>query len=85
MDLGSILINSDNGSNSLLPIEIAERSSTAKSGNSFLASSWADQTEAPASETIAYSTSNLFSSIISATNFSDSLEAVPLPMAIILT
>ena len=41
------------GSRSLLAMDTADLSSTAISGNSFLAASCADQTDAPASETIA--------------------------------
>ena len=47
--------------NRYLPMDTAILSSTARSGNSSLASSCADHTEAPASDTMAYCTSRLFS------------------------
>ena len=84
IDLGSILTSSLSGSCSLLAIDIALLFSTVKSGNSCIAKGLAEYTLAPASETIAYLQS--FSSFnVSLTSFSLSLDAVPLPMAIIST
>ena len=79
---GSILTSSESGSDNLLPIEIALLSSTCKSGNSDIANLLAEYTEAPASLTIIYSTSLGLYFMTSAINLSDSLDAVPLPMAI---
>jgi len=79
---GSIFTSSDRGSDNLLPIDIALLSSTCRSGNSEIANLEAEYTDAPASLTIIYSTNFLEDLITSAINASDSLEAVPLPIAI---
>ena len=55
------------------------------SGYSSVASFDAEYTEAPASLTMVYKTSWSHFFIISDTNISDSLEAVPFPIAIIST
>ena len=80
---GVILTSSDRGSWSLLPMDIALLFSTVRSGNSSMASLLAEYTLAPASETIMYSTGSFSSLITRAMNCSDSLDAVPFPMAII--
>ena len=82
---GVIFTNSDNGSCNLLPIDIALLFSTVKSGNSSIASLLAEYTLAPASDTIMYYVGNFSSFITCDTNFSDSLDAVPFPIAIIST
>ncbi len=51
MDLGSILTNSANGSCNRRAIDTAPRSETSRLGNSLAASSEAEYTEAPASDT----------------------------------
>ena len=63
-------------------MDTAERRDTSKSGNSSAPSFDAEYTEAPASLTTIYETLPLYSLINSLTNISDSLLAVPLPMAI---
>ena len=82
---GGIFTSSAKGSCILLPILTALLFSTAKSGNSWIACGEALYIEAPASLTIIYLHFKLYSLIISLQNFSDSLEAVPLPIAIIST
>ena len=52
MDLGSIFTNSANGSCKRLAIDTAPRKDTSNSGNSLAASSEAEYTDAPASETV---------------------------------
>ena len=65
---------------------IALLSSTCKSGNSDMARGLAEYTEAPASDTMIYSTFlSLYSFTTSDTSFSLSREAVPLPTAMIST
>ena len=66
-------------------MDIALLFSTVKSGNSSIAISDAEYTDAPASLTITYLQSKPFSLMTSAMKLSVSLPAVPLPMAIIDT
>ena len=81
MDFGSILTNSAKGSCKRRAIETAPRKETSSSGNSLAASSEAEYTEAPASETvILVNLSSGWRLMTSATNWSVSLEAVPLPI-----
>ena len=80
MDFGSILTSSANGSCSLLAIDTALLSPSLNFGNSSSASLEAEYTDAPASLTMIYSTLVFF--IISTTTCSDSLDAVPFPIAI---
>ena len=82
IDLGSIFTNSLSGSCTRLPIDTALRSSTWNSGNSFLAISEAEYTEAPASFTIINWAFSWYFFITFATNCSVSRLAVPLPIAI---
>ena len=82
---GGIFTSSASGSCNLLPILTALLFSTAKSGNSSIAIFDALYIDAPASDTITYLHDKLYFLIISETNFSLSLEAVPFPIAIIST
>ncbi|CFW85028.1 Uncharacterised protein [Bordetella pertussis] len=80
--LGSILTSSAKGSCRRRAIETAPRSVTSRSGNSSAAVSEAEYTEAPASETTTRVNARSGKrAIMSPTSFSDSREAVPLPMA----
>jgi hypothetical protein len=83
MDLGSILTSSASGSCRRRAMETAPRRLTSRSGNSLAASSEAEYTEAPASETtILVMCSSGRSLMSSAASLSVSRLAVPLPMAI---
>ncbi|MNN44769.1 hypothetical protein D3C81_1590760 [compost metagenome] len=83
MDFGSIFTSSASGSCRRRAIDTAPRIDTSRSGNSRAASSDAEYTEAPASETmilVIFSAGYFLTS--SAISLSLSRLAVPLPMAI---
>ncbi|MOA11159.1 hypothetical protein D3C78_1310890 [compost metagenome] len=83
MDLGSIFTSSASGSCRRRAIDTAPRIDTSRSGNSRAASSDAEYTDAPASETmilVIFSAGYFLTS--SAISLSLSRLAVPLPMAI---
>ena len=82
IDFGSILTSSANGSCRRRAIDTAPRSETSMDGNSAAASSDAEYTDAPDSLTTTH-VGLLWAALeISRANFSDSRDAVPLPMAI---
>ena len=84
--LGSMRTSSASGSWSRRAIDTAPRSDTSRSGNSFAASSEAEYTEAPASETMTFvSARSGCRDISSAASLSVSRDAVPLPMEISCT
>ena len=85
MALGSIFTNSAKGSCSRRAIDTAPRIDTSRSGNSLAASSDAEYTDAPASDTITFTglgASPGNAANTSPTSFSVSRLAVPLPIAI---
>jgi len=85
IDLGSIFTSSANGSCKRRAIDTAPRIETSRSGNSSVANSDAEYTDAPASLTITLVNSGWVSftaAISSAASLSVSRDAVPLPIAI---
>ena len=85
MDWGGILTSSASGSCRRRPRLMAPRTVTSRSGYSWLASSEAEYTDAPASLTMVYRSSGACSAMNSETTSSVSRLAVPLPMTMVLT
>ena len=86
IDFGSIFTSSASGSCRRRAIDTAPRIDTSRSGNSLAASSEAEYTEAPASETTIFcNRASGYFFMTSWTSLSVSRLAVPLPMAISVT